>query len=147
MSSGRSRRARSPAWTAGCRVLTRPSIISGCFVTSLTSRTGSPASRSVRAVPPVDSRFKPSSCSAAANWTTPVLSETLISAFGISLLLLYAERRAHALQCGHVARGGDELAFGLCQRLLPLQLWHASLEGNRRQLVLDPQHACCQCLG
>ena len=48
-------RPSRPPCTIGCRVLTRPSIISGKPVTSLTSRTGRPASRIALAVPPVDS--------------------------------------------------------------------------------------------
>ena len=39
------RRARMPPWIAGCRVFTRPSMISGKPVWSLTSITFSPASR------------------------------------------------------------------------------------------------------
>ena len=42
-SSGRCRLARMPPCTAGCSVLTRPSIISGKPVTSETFMTGSPA--------------------------------------------------------------------------------------------------------
>ena len=59
MCSGRSRRASSPPCTAGCSVFTRPSSISGKPVTSATSRTARPASRSARAVPPVESSSQP----------------------------------------------------------------------------------------
>ena len=62
--SGLSRSASSPPCTIGCRVLTRPSIISGKPVISATSRTGSPASRSARAVPPVESSSTPRPASA-----------------------------------------------------------------------------------
>ena len=44
MWAGRSRRARMPPWTIGCRVLTRPSRISGKPVMSETLFTGTPAS-------------------------------------------------------------------------------------------------------
>ncbi len=57
--SARRRSASRPAWTRGCRVLTRPSSISGEPVTAATSVTGRPASRSVRAVPPVDTSSQP----------------------------------------------------------------------------------------
>ena len=61
----------------GCRVLTRPSIISGNFVTSSIGVTGTPPSAMARAVPPVEMISAPnSSCSARANSTTPVLSVT-----------------------------------------------------------------------
>ena len=49
----------------GCIVLTRPSSISGKPVTSLTSRTGMPASRRRRAVPPVEISSAPRSREAA----------------------------------------------------------------------------------
>ena len=81
MWAGTSRRASRPPCTLGCSVFTRPSSISGNCVTSATSVTGSPASCSSFAVPPVDSRLKPSATSAAAKSATPVLSETEISAF------------------------------------------------------------------
>src|SRR5438309_11807056 len=64
----------------GCSVFTRPSMISGNPVTSTTSATGNPASRSVFAVPPVEIRVTLRSASARANSTSPVLSETEISA-------------------------------------------------------------------
>src|SRR5450830_369101 len=78
--SGRSRRASRPPCTLGCRVLTRPSSISGKPVWSATSVTGRPASASSLAVPPVDSSLMPSACSACANSRMPVLSETEMSA-------------------------------------------------------------------
>ena len=52
-------RPRMPPWTRGCSVLTRPSRISGAPVKSLTSRTGTPASASACAVPPVDRISRP----------------------------------------------------------------------------------------
>src|SRR5207244_10706854 len=55
-------------------------MISGKPVTSTTSTTGNPASRSVFAVPPVEMRVTLRSASARANSTSPVLSETEISA-------------------------------------------------------------------
>ena len=78
--SGLSRRAKSPPCTAGCSVLTRPSIISGKPVTSATSRTVRPAARSALAVPPVESSSTPRAASARAKSSSPVLSETEISA-------------------------------------------------------------------
>ncbi len=69
-----------PPWTFGCRVFTRPSSISGKPVNSDTSVTFTFASRSAFAVPPVDSISTPIFLSFLANWTTPVLSDTLMSA-------------------------------------------------------------------
>ena len=75
--AGTSRRASSPPWTRGCSVLTRPSIISGKPVRSSIGRTGTPASESALAVPPVETISTPnSSASARQNSTTPVLSVT-----------------------------------------------------------------------
>src|SRR5947209_6323496 len=74
------RRASKPPWMAGCSVLTRPSSISGKPVCVATSVTASPASASSLAVPPVESRSMPSALSSRASSTTPVLSETEISA-------------------------------------------------------------------
>src|SRR5690606_33373209 len=73
-------RPSRPPCTTGCRVLTRPSIISGNPVTSLTSRTCRPASRIALAVPPVDNSSTPRLASARASSTSPVLSETESSA-------------------------------------------------------------------
>src|SRR5664279_5146808 len=80
MCSGRSRRARRPPWMVGCRVLTRPSSISGKPVWSATSVTAIPAAAISLAVPPVDSSVTPSACNSRASSTMPVLSETEISA-------------------------------------------------------------------
>src|SRR6516162_9636134 len=79
-SSGRSRRARSPPWIAGCRVFTRPSSISGKPVTVATSVTGSPAAVRARAVPPVEISATPRAISAPAKGMIPVLSLTEMSA-------------------------------------------------------------------
>src|SRR3954447_824432 len=73
-------RPSRPPCTRGCRVLSRPSRISGNPVKSLTSRTDTPASRSVRAVPPVDRSSIPSRASRRPSSTSPVLSETESSA-------------------------------------------------------------------
>ena len=81
MCSGRSRRANSPPWTLGCRVLTRPSSISGKPVSSATSVTGRPCSASSLAVPPVEMSFTPRACRLRASSTIPVLSETESNAF------------------------------------------------------------------
>src|SRR6185295_18336144 len=88
MCSTLSRRASRPPWIAGCSVLTRPSSISGkpvCAATSVTSRRASARSR---AVPPVESSFTPRPASSRASSTTPVLSETEISACMAGALLL-----------------------------------------------------------
>src|SRR5829696_270141 len=78
--SGLARTARSPPWTPGWRVLTRPSIISGKPVRSDTSSTTRPASASARRVPPVETRATPRSASARAKGRRPVLSDTERSA-------------------------------------------------------------------
>src|SRR5688500_5308098 len=79
-SSGRWRRARMPPCTAGCSVLTRPSIISGKLVTSEMPVTVRPASARALAVPPVETSCQPRRVSSVANGIRPVLSETEISA-------------------------------------------------------------------
>ena len=81
MWAGRSRRAKRPPCTRGCRVLTRPSSISGKPVMAATSVTGRPLSASSLAVPPVDSSLMPCACRACASSRMPVLSETESSAF------------------------------------------------------------------
>src|ERR1700733_9659785 len=78
--AGLPRIASRPPCTAGCSVLTRPSIISGKPVKSPTSSTFSPASLSVLRVPPVETSSMPKPDNARANSTTPVLSETEMSA-------------------------------------------------------------------
>ena len=72
-SSGRWRRARMPPWIAGCSVLTRPSIISGNPVTSETLTTGSPASASALAVPPVEMSSTPQAGQTAGELDQPGL--------------------------------------------------------------------------
>src|SRR6185369_6746866 len=85
MCSALSRRASKPPWIVGCSVLTRPSSISGNPVCSATSVTFSPAPASSFAVPPVESSLTPRPASSRASSTTPVLSETDISAcMGVS---------------------------------------------------------------
>ena len=78
--SARRRSARSPAWTRGWSVLTRPSSISGKPVTAETSVTGSPASRRARAVPPVLTSSQPRTTRPRPSSTRPVLSWTESSA-------------------------------------------------------------------
>src|SRR6185437_15016200 len=58
--------------------------ISGNLVISLTSRTGTPASRSALAVPPVEISPQPSLLRPLAKSMRPVLSETESKAVGIS---------------------------------------------------------------
>ncbi len=71
--SSRRRSASKPAWIRGCNVFTRPSSISGNPVTDATSVTGRPASRSVRAVPPVDTSSIAAGDEAAAQVRQPAL--------------------------------------------------------------------------
>src|SRR5665647_1387312 len=80
MCSGTSRRARMPAMSLGCMVLTRPSSISGKPVTSSTSVTGIPESLSSLAVPPVEMTWTPMSVSPFANDSKPLLLNTEIRA-------------------------------------------------------------------
>src|SRR5215472_8818826 len=70
--------ARMPPATLGCKVFTRPSSISGNPVTSATSLTGTPASRIILAIPPVETISAPRPLRPRANSTTPVLSVTLM---------------------------------------------------------------------
>ncbi len=72
-----------PPWILGCRVLTRPSRISGNPVTSATWRTLMPASCKVLKVPPVDMISYPNCSRPRANSTTPSLFDTLIRALFI----------------------------------------------------------------
>src|SRR5665213_1447499 len=74
------RRARMPPWIAGCSVLTRPSSISGNWVTEATSSTPSPAAASALAVPPVEINLTPWRTRPWAKGTRPLLSETESSA-------------------------------------------------------------------
>ena len=62
-----------PPWTRGWSVFTRPSSISGKPVTAATSVTGRPASRSARAVPPVETSSKPRATRPAAKAARPGL--------------------------------------------------------------------------
>src|SRR5450755_501905 len=80
MCEASSRTASSPAYSFGCSVLTRPPMISGNPVKSEIARSGTPASLSALAVPPVETISIPSSTSPRANSTTPVLSDTDSSA-------------------------------------------------------------------
>jgi hypothetical protein len=71
---GRLRSASSPACTAGCSVLTRPSRHSGKPVTSSTRVTGTPASVIAAAVLPVLTISTPALSSDRARSPRPVLS-------------------------------------------------------------------------
>ena len=71
--SARRRSARSPPWTRGCNVFTRPSSISGKPVTAATSVTGRPAWRRARAVPPVRHQLPAARHEAAAQLGQPGL--------------------------------------------------------------------------
>ena len=74
MWAGTRRSARMPPCTRGCRVLTRPSSISGEPVTSSTSCTGMPAAAIFLAVEPVETILTPASCRPFASSSRPVLS-------------------------------------------------------------------------
>ena len=89
------RSASTPAEIRGCRVLTRPSSISGKPVTSATSVTSRPSERNARAVPPVETSSKPIPASARANGTRPLLSETDSSARrGVGISAAFAASKA-----------------------------------------------------
>ncbi len=85
--AGRLRSASSPACTAGCSVLTRPSSASGNPVRSSTRVTGTPATPIVSAVLPVLTISTPAACSERASSPSPALSYTLISARLIATLV------------------------------------------------------------
>ena len=89
-----SRTASSAACSRGWSVFTRPSRISGDPVSSATSRTSSPASRSAAAVPPVEMISTPRSARPRAKSTIPVLSETEISARRTSIASSAAAERS-----------------------------------------------------
>lgn len=78
--SAASRTPSRPPCTIGCRVFTRPSIISGKPVRSETSFTAVPAPSIAARVPPVETSSTPAAASAWAASIRPVLSETEISA-------------------------------------------------------------------
>src|SRR3954449_6617882 len=109
MCSGSSRTASSAAWSRGGRVLTRPLRISGEPVSSETSRTSMPASRSAAAVPPVDTISTPSRARPRAKSTIPVLSETEMSA----LLTLTASSGRAAASAPVAGVAGSAIACGL----------------------------------
>src|SRR5882757_8792927 len=75
----------------GCSVLTRPSRISGKPVTCATSVTATPCSASSRAVPPVERILYFCRCRNSASSSTPVLSDTLISACGVIVGFLWQD--------------------------------------------------------
>src|ERR1700730_961354 len=115
-SSGRSRLASSPACTPGCRVLTRPSRISGKPVSALTGCTSTEASSRACRVPPVEYSSKPRRISPGAK--------------AGRLALLLTERRA-LLGKEFYRLGEDPVLFALdpgMQRLGAV----AGFDGNRR---------------
>src|ERR1700726_441452 len=107
-----SRIASNPPCTAGCSVFTRPSIISGKPVRSLTSSTVRPASLSALRVPPVETNSMPWPASARANSTTPDLSETEMRArdarrrFSVIICSRLSQRQPRLVLAG-AARGAD----------------------------------------
>src|SRR5690554_1232990 len=92
--------------TFGCRVLTRPSMISGKPVTSDTSRTARPASRIALAVPPVESSSMLRAASARASSTSPVLSDTDSSARRTGIRSAVMRSSAQAVFAQLPAQGG-----------------------------------------
>ncbi|EKD76716.1 MAG: hypothetical protein ACD_43C00012G0001 [uncultured bacterium] len=74
------RTAKIPPCTFGCKVLTRPSIISGKSVKSSIVRTAIPESCRRLAVPPVETISIPCSTNSRQNSSMPVLLETLTKA-------------------------------------------------------------------
>ena len=70
------RTPRRPPCTTGCRVFTRPSIISGKPVISDTSFTGRPAAAMAAFVPPVETSSTPVATRARAASISPDLSDT-----------------------------------------------------------------------
>src|SRR5690606_1259017 len=123
-------RASRPPWIFGCSVFTRPSMISGKPVTAETSVTGSPASRSARAVPPVEISSNDKSSNALANSTIPVLSETLSSArrfdciatsIADELVALQLLAQSAAIDAENLG-GAALIAVGICQDRLEQRL-------------------------
>src|SRR4029079_12924626 len=112
------RRPSRPPCTRGCRVFTRPSMISGKPVYVDTSMTGMPASVSARAVPPVLRISTLRATSARANSTSPVLSETYSRARRIVTSINSGREAelAHLLAQGAAVdaenRGGTALVAG-----------------------------------
>src|SRR5262249_28160260 len=94
--SGSSRRPRRPPWTMGCRVLTRPPMISGKPVTLSMGVTGTPAWARDWAVPPVEMISTPRDARVLAKGMRSVLSET--------------ERRAREMRTR--SGMGDQMARG-----------------------------------
>ena len=155
-----SRFARSPPCTMGCSVLTRPSIISGNWVTSSIGVTGTPASAMTRAVPPVEMICAPnSSCSAFANSTTPVLSVTdirtrltwgfsaMLSSFlpclsaGMLVCLMQPLSTLDAVNASTAGPDGEKKGAG-SRRITRSQGGHS---GNARATMRRPLHATAPC--
>ena len=107
----------SPPCTAGCSVLTRPSIISGNPVSSLTSRTFRPASLSVMRVPPVETSSMPKPASVRAKSTTPDLSETEMRARDGAAQMLGHRRSPRLRRAGC---GGDSRMARLAETVHPM---------------------------
>src|SRR6201994_324270 len=133
-SSSVPRRPRRPPCIFGCRVLTRPPMISGKPVCSATSLTGIPWLVNSLAVPPVDNSSMPRSFSSRANSTMPVLSETLSSArrTGVSKGLLVDAELFQLLAQGSAIDPED----GRRAALISLDVSHDDLE----QGLLDLAH-------
>src|SRR4029077_6444054 len=121
-----------PPCTFGCSVFTRPPSISGQPVSSATSRTGVPASRNRRAVPPVEIISIPSAASSRANSATPVLSYTLISARSIAKRKP-PEREGLASVCvrGKFRKRSGRKKDTASVRDTSLQLYAPGLDGDR----------------
>src|SRR5660398_334997 len=131
------RSAKMPAWTAGCRVFTRPSMISGKSVVSETRVIGMPTSWRCRAVPPVDII------------STPISTKPL--AKGSRFHLLDTETRA--LLTFTFPPLGDLAGFAIvhphqastCHRRFHVPSGN-QLDRPRKESVLHPVDAACQAL-
>src|SRR6188474_3171234 len=99
------RRPRRAPWISGCRVLTRPSMISGKAVTAETSVTSTPSARRSAAVPPVESRLTSRSRSARAKSTRPSLLDTLSNARRMVMVKLRPLQRQSCASASHGGRG------------------------------------------
>src|SRR5262249_1229204 len=118
----------------GWRVLTRPSRISSWPVKSATSATSRPASRSASAVPPVERISTPSAARALAKSTTPVLSETEISARRTLVAPSSAGSGRGAAGASLLLIDDDHAAVGVVD---PNQAAGDHADRPRVQLVLD----------
>src|SRR6478609_3540347 len=107
--------------------------MAGNPVSSAVSITGRPASRIARAVPPLETRSHPRSCSPRASSTTPVLSYTdsraLTSGPSFRFVVRRSREDAAAVEDG-ADRGGIEAALDLLDALVERVLGVAVEDGH-----------------